>query len=83
MITARYANLPYGWPEFEVILLLARLIMAGEVQCVSGGATIPKGKLYEALTKRSKWRSITVVQRVTAKPEDVRRPGNSAGTFFR
>ena len=36
IVTARYANRPYGWPEFEVILLLARLIMAGEVQCVSG-----------------------------------------------
>ena len=59
MITGRYANRPYGWPEFEVILLLARLIMAGEVQCVSGGAAIPKDKLYEALTTRRKWRSIT------------------------
>ena len=73
MITGRYANRPYGWPEFEVILLLARLIMAGEVQCVSGGAAIPKDKLYEALTTRSKWRSITVVQRVTSKPEDVKK----------
>ena len=73
MITARYANRPYGWPEFEVILLLARLIMAGEVQCVSGGATIPKGKLYDALTTKRKWRTITVVQRATSKPEDVRK----------
>ena len=73
MITGRYANRPYGWPEFEVILLLARLIMAGEVQCVSGGAAIPKDKLYEALTTQRKWRSITVVQRVTSKPEDVKK----------
>ena len=73
MITARYANRPYGWPEFEVILLLARLIMAGEVQCVSGGAAIPKDKLYDALTTKRKWRTITVVQRATSKPEDVRK----------
>ena len=73
MVTARYANRPYGWPEFEVILLLARLIMAGEVQCVSGGAAIPKDKLYEALTSKRKWRSITVVQRVTSRPEDVKK----------
>ena len=73
MVATRYANRPYGWPEFEVILLLARLTMAGEVQCVSGGAAIPKGKLYEALTSRRKWRNITVVQRVTARPEDVQK----------
>ena len=72
MVTARYANRPYGWPEFEVVILLTRLAMAGEVQCVSGGAVIPKDKLYEALTTRSKWRSVTVVYRVTSKPEDVK-----------
>ena len=73
MINSRYANRPYGWPELEVLLLLARLYMLGEVQFVSGGAAITKDKLYEALTSRSKWRSITVVQRVTSKPEDVKK----------
>ena len=72
MITERYAKRPYGWPEFEVILLLARLIMAGDVQCVLGGAAIPKDKLYEALTSKRKWRNITIVQRATTRPEDVK-----------
>ena len=73
MVATRYANRPYGWPEFEVILLLARLTMAGKVQFVSGGAAIPKGKLYEALTSRRKWRNITVVQRAASRPEDVQK----------
>ena len=72
MITERYAKRPYGWPEFEVILLLARLIMAGDVQCVLGGAAIPKDKLYEALTSKRKWRNIMIVQRATTRPEDVK-----------
>ena len=73
MITERYAKRPYGWPEFEVILLLARLIMAGEVQCVLGGAAIPKDKLYESLTSKRKWRNITIVQWATTRPEDVQK----------
>ena len=73
MITVRYANRPYGWPAFEVILLLVRLIMAGEVQCISGGVAIPKDKLYEALAKQGKWRYIKVVQRAASKPEDVQK----------
>ena len=73
MVATRYANRPYGWPAFEVILLLVRLTMAGEVQFVSGGAAIPKDKLYEALTSRRKWRNITVVQRATSRPEDVQK----------
>lgn len=73
MLTKRYAQRPYGWPEFEVILLLARLIMVGEAQCVSGGAPIRKDKLYEALTSKRNWRNITIVQRVTTWPEDVQK----------
>ena len=73
MVNARYASRPYGWPAYEVILLLARLIMAGEVQCVTGGAAIPKDRLYEALTAQRKWRNITVVQRARSKPEDVKK----------
>ena len=73
MVTSRYANRPYGWPADEVLLLLARLYMLGEVQFVSGGAPIAKDKLYEALTSQRKWRSITVVQRATSKPEDVKK----------
>ena len=66
-------NRPYGWPELEVALLLARLYMKGEVQLVSGGARIPQDKLYEALKTRNRWRRITAVQRATANPEDVKR----------
>lgn len=73
MFTKRYAKRPYGWPEFEVILLLVRLIMAGEAQCVSGGAPIAKDKLYEALTSKRKWRNITIVQRATTRPEDIQK----------
>ena len=73
MITARYANRPYGWPAYEMILLLVRLVMAGEVQCIAGGAAIPKDKLYESLATQRKWRSVTLVQRAASKPEDVQK----------
>ena len=73
MLTKRYALRPYGWPEFEVVLLLARLIMAGEAQCVSGGEIIRKDKLYEALTSKPKWRNITIIQRARTRSEDIQK----------
>ena len=73
MITSRYTDRPYGWPTYEVLLLLARLYMLGEVQFVSGGAAIAKERLYEALASQRKWRSITVVQRTRSRPEDVKK----------
>jgi hypothetical protein len=72
MINDRFANRPYGWPEMEVVLLLTRLFVAGEIQFLMGGAAIPRDRIYECITTSSKWRNITVLQRVTANPEDVR-----------
>ena len=73
MVSGRYANRPYGWPELEVLLLLVRIYMAGEVQFVSGGAVIPRENLYEAVSTPRRWRSITVIQRAMSKPEDVKK----------
>ena len=71
MINTRYTNRPYGWPDMEVVLLLARLYVAGHIQFIMGGAPISKDKVYEAITTPNKWRKITINQRVTARTEDV------------
>lgn len=73
MINTRYANRPYGWPEMEVVLLLARLYVAGEIQFVSGGGSLPPDKVYEAITTQGQWRKITVLKRVTARPEELQK----------
>jgi hypothetical protein len=72
MINDRFANRPYGWPALEVVLLLTRLYVAGEIQFLMGGAPIPRDRIYEPISTSSKWKNITVLQRVTADPQDVR-----------
>jgi len=73
MINDRFAKRPHGWPPMEVVLLLTRLYVSSEIQFLMGGAAIPRDRLYESISTVSKWRNITVLQRVTARPEDLRR----------
>lgn len=72
MINERFANRPYGWPALEVVLLLTRLYVAGEIHFLMGGAPIPRDRIYESISTSSKWKNITVLRRVTADPQDVR-----------
>jgi hypothetical protein len=72
MIEVRFANRPYGWPDMEVALLLARLLVLGEISLVMDGGVIPIDKCYDALTTPAKWRKIVVTQRRTHKPEEVK-----------
>ena len=73
MINDRFAKRPYGWPPLEVVLLLTRLCVSSEIQFLMNGAAIPRDRLYELISTASKWRNIQVLQRVTARPEDVNR----------
>ncbi|WP_417377383.1 BREX system P-loop protein BrxC [Gimesia maris] len=69
----RFSDRPYGWPEPEAALLLVRLYAAGEILFMRGGDAIKHDDLYAALSETKNWRKITVVQKVTAKIEDVKK----------
>ncbi len=63
MIESRYGIRPYGWPDWEVILLVARLAVLGEIQVVMNGAVVAAEKIYGEISAPAKWRKITIVQR--------------------
>jgi hypothetical protein len=63
MIETRYGIRPYGWPDWEVVLLVARLVVLGEIQVVMNGAVVPTEKVYGEISAPAKWRKITLVQR--------------------
>ncbi len=63
MIENRYGIRPFGWPDWEVVLLVARLVVLGEIQVVMNGAVVPTEKVYGEISAPAKWRKITLVQR--------------------
>lgn len=68
-IQSRYAKRPYGWPELETALLVADLMVLGEISLVMDGGTIPLDRAYEPLTTPAKQRKTTVIQRRTTDPK--------------
>ena len=63
LIAKRFSNRPYGWPDWETMLILARLIVAGEIQFVMHGDILETKRVYEQISKTSNWRKITIKQR--------------------
>ncbi len=66
MIENRYGIRPYGWPDWEVVLLVVRLVVLGEIQIVMNGAVVPTEKVYGEISAPAKWRKLTIVQRRNA-----------------
>ena len=66
LIEKRYGNRPYGWPELEVVLLIARLAVLKEINLVVNAAPVPPDKAYDHLTSTNRQRKVVITQRESA-----------------
>jgi hypothetical protein len=71
MIEKRYSLRPYGWPDDEVLLLVARLLVLGEISLMMDGALVPIARAYEAIISPAKRRKIVVIKRHTTDPKAI------------
>lgn len=81
MIENRFAKRPFGWPQQETALLVARLVVLGEISLVMDGTILATDKAYEPLTTPSKQRKVTIIKRRTTDPkavQDARNLGREA-----
>jgi hypothetical protein len=68
MLDKRYSIRPYGWPDLEVMLLLARLVVLGEITLVIASTPLSIDKVYDALTTPARWRKLTIHKRHAPDP---------------
>jgi hypothetical protein len=61
----KFSKRPYGWPEWQTVLLLARLVVAGEVSLIQNASFMSREAAAEALQSVQQWRNIIVVKRQT------------------
>jgi len=71
MLEKRYSLRPYGWPDDEVLLLLARLIVLSEISLMMDSTLLPIDKVYEAITTPAKRRKIVIRKRETSDPKAI------------
>ena len=71
MIDKRYSLRPYGWPEDEVVMLIARLMVLGEISLMTEGALVPLNKAYDAITIPAKRRKVVILKRQTTDPKAI------------
>lgn len=59
-IVERFSKRPYGWPDNEILLVLARLAAAGRMTFHAGAGPLPLGEMFERLTNTRKRSEVTV-----------------------
>jgi len=72
-LVERFARRPYGWGEWEIILLVSRLFMAGDINLMSDGAALTPKEAVDPLTKQVKWKQVTVLKRKAVGEEELKK----------
>jgi hypothetical protein len=66
-IVDRFGGIPWGWkPEWEIVLLVTRLFMAGEIKLMLEGTDIDPRSAFDPLTKSVRFRQVSILKRKTA-----------------
>ena len=68
LVEKRYGGRPYGWPELETLLLVARLVVLQEIELFHQGQSLPAQDAYDKLLKSTERRRIRIAPK--AKVDD-------------
>ena len=82
LIEKRYGGRPYGWPELEVVLLVARLAVLKEVNLLVNAAPLLPEQAYDHLTSSSKQRKVVITQRASAGGNLIKEAQTLGQTLF-
>lgn len=73
-VVDRFAGIPWGWkPEWETVLLVARLFMAGEIKLLLEGNDLDPASAADPLTKSARFKQVSILKRKTADATTLRR----------
>lgn len=66
-VVDRFSGIPWGWkPETEIVLLVARLFMAGEVKLTLEGSDLEPKHAFEPLSKSVRYKQVAILKRKSA-----------------
>lgn len=83
LVEDRFGRRPYGWNDWETVLLIVRLVMMGELSLVTDGDnTLTPNSVYTAIDGPNKWRRITVVKRQTVDRDSLQKARGIAKDVF-
>lgn len=73
-VVDRFSGAPWGWkPDFEIVLLIARLYMAGEIKLITDNSDIEPSNAIEPLTKSVRFKQVSILKRKSADAAQIKR----------
>ncbi|MER2266807.1 BREX system P-loop protein BrxC [Methylobacterium oxalidis] len=81
-LVEHFAKRPYGWPQFETVLLLTKLFVAGEIDFNLNQEKLLREKVAGEIDGANKWRRITITKRRTLEAAALQKARMAAKDIF-
>lgn len=73
-VVDRFTGIPWGWkPEWETVLLIARLFMSGEIKLMLEGSDLDPASAADPLSKSARFNKVSILKRKTADATAIKR----------
>lgn len=82
-LVAHFARRPYGWSEWETVLLVTKVFCAGKINMLLGDEDkLRSDDAYAPISKTAHWKNIKIIQKEVISSADLQKARNIAKDVF-
>ena len=81
-LVLHFSKRPYGWPEWEIVIRVAKLFMAGIISLVVNAEKIDPKAAIDPLTKTPRWKTVKIIKRKITGKADLQRAQDIGKDLF-
>jgi len=81
-LVERFTKGVYGWPEWEIVFLVSRLFMAGELVLKAEGDSLTAKEAIQYLTKGVKWKQVSLIKKKATDSKSLSKARNQGQKLF-
>jgi hypothetical protein len=72
-LVKHFAKRPYGWPEFQIVILITRLFMGGKISLLEDKNKISPKDAIPLLSKTHQWKNIQILIKANLSNRDLQK----------
>jgi hypothetical protein len=81
-LVRHFTKRPYGWGDLQIIILIAKFYIAGNISLVVDGTKIKPKDAIAPLTKTPQWKNVKIVNRIIPSKVDLQKAQNLGKELF-
>lgn len=81
-LVEHFTKRPFGWRDWDIILMIARLFVGGELMLLQEGGKLQPSQSLEYLLKRAQWKNIKIRNVKKPREEDIKAAREIVGKLF-